>query len=346
MRAGIRVISVRTICHRSTRYIVSRYIHLQEEDGHARSQVRSFIDGRRDFIRTGLGVAGGLALPAGFASRALAADQPPIGTWPAGVARATRSSSASPCRAPAPTRCRARTSSRASSSPIEHINAGHPLIKQISPKTTKGVLGKEVKYGVADSAAKPNDAVQAQQRFITENKAILITGSHLERGRGGAEQARAAREGAVRGRHLRLERHHRQGLRALRLPPELLRRDRGQRDRPGAGQGFRQEQEGRVHDARLHLRPHRHEVGERLPDQERRLDDGDQPGLAARRARLFSSYLPNIANSGADVLDQRQLGPRRGAVDPAGQAVRHARQDEAGDPLPDPVPRARGRRRT
>src|SRR5581483_3488227 len=60
---------------------------------------------------------------------------------------------------------------------VEHINSGHPLIKKISPKTDKGVLGKEVKYGVADSAAKPNDAVQAQQRFITENKAILITGS-------------------------------------------------------------------------------------------------------------------------------------------------------------------------
>ena len=37
--------------------------------------------------------------------------------------------------------------------------------------------------------------------------------------------------------------------------------------------------------------------------------------------------------------DQRELGPRRGAVDPAGQAVRHPGQDEAGDPLPDPVPR-------
>jgi ABC-type branched-subunit amino acid transport system substrate-binding protein len=38
------------------------------------------------------------------------------------------------------------------------------------------VLGKELKFGVADSAAKPNEAVQAQQRFITENKAIMITG--------------------------------------------------------------------------------------------------------------------------------------------------------------------------
>src|SRR5690242_5231504 len=60
---------------------------------------------------------------------------------------------------------------------IEHINSGHPLIKKMSPKTTKGVLGKEVKYGVADSAAKPNIAVQEQQRFISENKAILLTGS-------------------------------------------------------------------------------------------------------------------------------------------------------------------------
>jgi hypothetical protein len=32
------------------------------------------------------------------------------------------------------------------------------------------VLGKEVKFGVADSAAKPNEAVQAQQRF---DRAVL-----------------------------------------------------------------------------------------------------------------------------------------------------------------------------
>jgi branched-chain amino acid transport system substrate-binding protein len=60
---------------------------------------------------------------------------------------------------------------------VEHINSGNDLIKKISPKTTKGVLGKEVKYVVADSAAKPNEAVQAQQRFITENKIVLMTGS-------------------------------------------------------------------------------------------------------------------------------------------------------------------------
>ncbi|MGE0420880.1 MAG: substrate-binding protein [Reyranellaceae bacterium] len=59
---------------------------------------------------------------------------------------------------------------------IEHINSGHPLIKAISPKTTKGVLGKQVKFGVADDGAKPNNAVQNISRFISENKAVLMTG--------------------------------------------------------------------------------------------------------------------------------------------------------------------------
>src|SRR5581483_11121087 len=60
---------------------------------------------------------------------------------------------------------------------VEHINQGNPLIKRISTKTKRGVLGKQLKLVVADSAAKPNDAVQAEQRFITENKVMLMTGS-------------------------------------------------------------------------------------------------------------------------------------------------------------------------
>ena len=60
---------------------------------------------------------------------------------------------------------------------VEHINGGNPLIKMISPKTTKGVLGKEVKYGVADAEAKPNTAVQEQSRFLGEDSEILMTGA-------------------------------------------------------------------------------------------------------------------------------------------------------------------------
>jgi branched-chain amino acid transport system substrate-binding protein len=135
----------------------------------------SLIHGRRRFIRTGLGVAGGLALPAGFASKALAADQQPLGTWPAGVSGNSVFIGISVPRT-GTYAVQGEDELKGYQLAIEHINAGHPLIKQISPKTTKGVLGKELKYGVADSAAKPNDAVQAQQRFITENKAIMITG--------------------------------------------------------------------------------------------------------------------------------------------------------------------------
>jgi ABC-type branched-subunit amino acid transport system substrate-binding protein len=132
--------------------------------------------GRRDFLRTGLGVAGGLVLPAGFASQAFAANEPPIGTWPAGSTGSVVNAAA----------CVPLTGSYAAAGAdelkgmqlaVEHINEGHPLMKAIAPKTTKGVLGKQVKLLYADSAAKPNDAVQAAQRFISENKVVVMTGS-------------------------------------------------------------------------------------------------------------------------------------------------------------------------
>ncbi len=131
---------------------------------------------RRALMGAGLGVAGGLALPAGFPTRAFAADQPPIGTWPAG------SSGSSVFIGIAVPRTgtyavQGEDELKGWQLAVEHLNAGDPLIRQISPRTKKGVLGKEVKIGIADSAAKPNDAVQAQQRFITENKAVLMTGS-------------------------------------------------------------------------------------------------------------------------------------------------------------------------
>lgn len=135
----------------------------------------SLNDSRRGFIRTGLGVAGGLALP-GFVSEAFAADQPAIGTWPAGSSGSSVFIGITVPRT-GTYAVQGEDELKGYQLAVEHINAGHPLIKQISPKTKKGVLGKEVKFGVADSAAKPNDAVQAQQRFITENKAVLMTGS-------------------------------------------------------------------------------------------------------------------------------------------------------------------------
>ena len=130
------------------------------------------LPSRRSVLQAGGAVAAASALP----RLAFAADHPPLGTWPAGT------------QGPAVTIgiTVPRTGTYAASGEdelkgmqlaIEHINTGNPLIKQISPKTTKGVLGKEVKYVVADSEAKPNTAVQAQSRFINEDKIILMTGS-------------------------------------------------------------------------------------------------------------------------------------------------------------------------
>jgi branched-chain amino acid transport system substrate-binding protein len=128
---------------------------------------------RRAVLKAGTGLLAATALPA--VARA-ADNQPPIGTWPAG---SEGNSVFIGITVP-------RTGSYALQGEdelkgymlaVDHINEGHELIRKMSPKSKKGVLGKQVKYGVADSAANPNQAIQAQQRFISENKAVLMTGS-------------------------------------------------------------------------------------------------------------------------------------------------------------------------
>lgn len=132
-----------------------------------------FTPSRRTLLKAGAGLLGASMLP----GMALAAeDHPALGSYPAGVSGdSVFVGIAIP-----------RTGTYAVPGEdelkgymlaIEHLNGGSELIRKISPHTTKGVLGKQVKYGVADNEAKPNTAVQVQSRFISENKAILITGS-------------------------------------------------------------------------------------------------------------------------------------------------------------------------
>ena len=130
---------------------------------------------RRHLLQAGTGLLSGAMLSAGLPTLAWA-DNPPLGTWPAGVSGSSVYVGI----------CLPRTGTYAVPGEdelkgyelaIEHVNSGNDLIRKISPHTTKGVLGKEVKFGVADSEAKPNTAVQAQSRFISENKAMMIAGS-------------------------------------------------------------------------------------------------------------------------------------------------------------------------
>ncbi|MGC2525112.1 MAG: substrate-binding protein [Stellaceae bacterium] len=127
---------------------------------------------RRGLLRAGSGLIAASTLP----RFARAEDQPPIGTWPAGSSGNSVFIGISVPRT-GTYAVQGEDELKGYMLAVEHINNGNPLIKAISPKTTKGVLGKEVKYGVADSEANPNTAVQEQSRFINDNKAVLITGS-------------------------------------------------------------------------------------------------------------------------------------------------------------------------
>ncbi len=131
----------------------------------------------RQAVATGTGL-GALSFsnPFGFVPQAAAAEHPPLGTWPEGSSGPTVSIGAAVPRT-GTYAVQGEDELKGMQLAVEHINSGHELIKKISPKTKKGVLGKEVKLLIADSGAKPNIAVQAQQRFITENKIVLMTGS-------------------------------------------------------------------------------------------------------------------------------------------------------------------------
>ena len=127
---------------------------------------------RRSILRTGSALVGASALP----RFAFADDKPPIGTWPDGSSGSTVTVGAS-LPSTGTYAAQGGDELKGIQLAIEHINEGNDLIKKISPKTTKGVLGKEVKVVIADSEAKPNTAVQEQSRFISDNKIVAMIGA-------------------------------------------------------------------------------------------------------------------------------------------------------------------------
>ena len=129
---------------------------------------------RRTTLKAGAGLLGGMLLPCATSARA--EDYPAIGTFPAGSAGSSVFVGFAVPRT-GTYAVQGEDLLKGYTLAVEHLNSGDPLIKKISPHTTKGVLGKDVKFGVADEEAKPNTAVQAASRFISENKAVMFTGS-------------------------------------------------------------------------------------------------------------------------------------------------------------------------
>lgn len=60
---------------------------------------------------------------------------------------------------------------------FEHLNSGK-LAGKIPELKGKGVLGKTITFGVVDTEAKAESAIQGQTRFLRNNKAILMTGCY------------------------------------------------------------------------------------------------------------------------------------------------------------------------
>ncbi len=139
-------------------------------------QTRTPLIARRSMLQAGLGLAGGLALPGLGIERAMAQGLPAkIGTFPEGASGpSVFVGITTPLTGPYS--ADGTDEQLGYELAIAEINAGSPIARKWGLKG-KGVLGKTVKYGVADSETKPNVAVQAQTQFIQRDKAIMITGS-------------------------------------------------------------------------------------------------------------------------------------------------------------------------
>jgi ABC-type branched-subunit amino acid transport system substrate-binding protein len=118
----------------------------------------------------------GAGMPMYLVNRAWADDRAPLGTWPAGSEGDTVNLGAA-VPLTGTYAVQGADELKGWELAVEHINTSHPLMKAIAPKVDNGVLGKKVNLVSADSAAKPNNAVQALQTFINDDKIILMTGS-------------------------------------------------------------------------------------------------------------------------------------------------------------------------
>lgn len=140
---------------------------------HAKSTKEATLISRRDALQMGAGAAfvsfGGMRI-------AFAQDKPAMGTWPAGSQGDTVYIGAA-VPLTGSYAVQGEDERKGMELAIEHINTNHELMKKLAPKINNGVLGKKVGFLSADSAAKPNQALQVEQTFINQHKVIAMIGS-------------------------------------------------------------------------------------------------------------------------------------------------------------------------
>lgn len=132
---------------------------------------------RRGVLKTGIGVGAAALLPPLTAPHVWAKTYPTMGTFPAGVqGKTVFAAGLFPL-----------TGAYASLGndeklgfelAIDHLNNGSQVTEAVpSLKKGGGVLGKKLISGTADSQTQVNPAVQAASRFISSNNAMVMTGA-------------------------------------------------------------------------------------------------------------------------------------------------------------------------
>ena len=130
---------------------------------------------RRGLLKTGLGVgAVGLLTPVA-APRIWAKTYPSMGTFPAGVqGKSVFAAGLFPLTGPYA--AMGHDEQRGFELVVEHLNKGSKVTEAVpSLKKGGGVLGKKVEFGVGDTETHPNPAVQAATQFISSHKAVVMT---------------------------------------------------------------------------------------------------------------------------------------------------------------------------
>lgn len=133
--------------------------------------------GRRPVLKAGLALgATGLLAPLA-APRVWAKTYPSMGTYPVGVAGNTVFA-AGLFPLTGAYASLGHDEKKGFELAIEHLNNGSKVTEAVpSLRKGGGVLGKKVVSGTADSQTLPNPAVQAATRFIDDNKAMVMTGA-------------------------------------------------------------------------------------------------------------------------------------------------------------------------
>lgn len=150
---------------------------MREKADHGHHILGSIGVSRRSLIKAGLGVTAAGFLMRNSAPAAWAAENhPALGTYPAGVgANSIFIGGVMPITGPYSSS--GKDMQLGFELAVDHLNNGSRVTEAIPTlKKAKGVLGKKIEHQVADSETNPNAAVQAATRFIHDNKAIMLTG--------------------------------------------------------------------------------------------------------------------------------------------------------------------------